>query len=69
MHASGHVARLACSMIALALKLIGKPSPAWIVSFPSLEHHSAPLRLEAGGLLASPCTDPACSWKAQSMLA
>ena len=39
MHASGHVARLACSMTALALKLIGKASPAWTVSFSSIGHH------------------------------
>ncbi len=61
MHASGHVARLACSMTANALKLIDKGNPARIVGFPWIEHHNAPLRLEAGGLLASPYTDPACS--------
>jgi len=34
----------------------GKASPAWTVGFPVNQHHNAPLRLEAGGLLASPYT-------------
>lgn len=49
-------------MTANALQLIGKASPAWIVRFSLIEQPSAPLGLEAGGLLASPYADPACSW-------